>query len=72
MRLADWALRALVAFTFFVLLFAPQKWGSALVLFCFVAVGAWSLFYPQGVLGWAKTAHPSLDVDDQSICGFHD
>ena len=23
--------------------------------------------YPQGVLGWAKTAHSSINVDDRSL-----
>jgi hypothetical protein len=27
----------------------------------------WALLYPDGVLGWAKTAHPALDVNDSSI-----
>jgi hypothetical protein len=29
--------------------------------------GRLALLYPQGVLGWAKTAHPSIDVDDPSL-----
>ena len=33
----------------------------------YAIVGAWALLYPQGVLGWAKTAHPSIDVDDPSL-----
>ena len=31
------------------------------------AVGLWALLYPEDVLGWAKTAHPGLDVDDSSL-----
>ncbi len=37
------------------------------MLVCFVAFGVWVLFYPEGILGWAKTAHPSLDVNDSSM-----
>jgi len=53
--------------TFFVLLFAPKKWGFPLLLLCVVVVGTWSTLYPQGILGWAKTAHPTIDVEDRSI-----
>jgi hypothetical protein len=37
-----------------------------------VMVGGWALLYPQGVLGWAKTPHPSIDidVDDPSLWWF--
>ena len=67
MRLTDWIVRALVVATFLVLLLAPDKWGFPLVLISFGVVGAWSIFYPQGVLGWAKAAHPGLDADDRSL-----
>jgi len=67
MRIADWAVRAVVIATFFALLIAPQKWGFALGLISLGVVGSWALLYPQGVIGWAKTAHPSLDVDDPSL-----
>jgi hypothetical protein len=67
MKLADWAVRAVVIVTFFALLIAPEKWGFTLVLIALGIVGTWALLYPQGVLGWVKTAHPSLDVDDRSL-----
>lgn len=38
-----------------------------LVLVCFAVVGLWAMLYPEGVLGWAKTAHPGIDVNDRSI-----
>ena len=57
----------LAVLTFFDLLLAPDEWGFPLVLFLFAALGAWSMLYPQGVLGCAKTAHPGIDVDDRSI-----
>jgi len=59
--------RALVAATFFVLLLAPERWSLVSVLVCLAVVGFWSLMFPQGILGWAKTAHPTIDVDDRSI-----
>jgi hypothetical protein len=66
-RLTDWAVRTLVVLTFFAYFVAPSRWMFPLVLVSFVAVGVWALVYPEGVLGWAKTAHPALDVNDSSI-----
>jgi hypothetical protein len=69
MKLADWVVRAVILATFFALLFAPEKWGPRLGVVSLGIVGAWALLYPQGVLGWAKTAHPRIDVnvDDPSL-----
>ena len=67
MKFADWVVRAVVVATFFALLLAPEKLGFPLGLISLGIVGAWALLYPQGVLGWAKTAHPSIDVDDPSL-----
>jgi disulfide bond formation protein DsbB len=67
MKLADWAVRAVVIVTFFALLIAPEKWSFALVLIALGIVGTWALLYPQGVLGWVKTVHPSFHVDDCSL-----
>jgi len=67
MKLADWVVRAVVVATFFALLLAPEKWGFPFGLISLGIVGAWALLYAQGVLGWAKTAHPSIDVDDPSL-----
>ncbi len=66
-RITDLAVRTLVLLTFLVFFVARGRWMFPLVLFCFGAVGLWALLYPEGVLGWAKTAHPSLDVNDTSI-----
>jgi hypothetical protein len=67
MRVADWAVRIVVVATFFALLVAPEKWGFPLGVISFGIVGAWGMLYPQGILGWAKMAHPSIDVDDISL-----
>jgi hypothetical protein len=67
MRLADWFVRAVIFATFLALLLAPEKWGFPLGLVSLGIVGAWALIYPQGILGWAKTAHPSINVDDASL-----
>jgi hypothetical protein len=54
--------------TLFDLWLASKKWGFPFVLLLlFVALGAWSILYPQGILSWAKTAHLDMDVDDRSI-----
>ncbi len=66
-KLSDWAVRTLVVVTFFAYFVAPSRWMFLLQLFCFGAFGFWALLYPEGVLGWVKTAHPSLDVNDSSI-----
>lgn len=63
----DWAIRTLMTVTFLAFFFAPSHWTFPLVLVCFAVVGAWGVIYPEGVLGWAKTAHPSIDVDDSSM-----
>jgi hypothetical protein len=65
-RLTDWAVRTLVMLTFFAYFVTP-RWMFPLVLLCFGAVGLWALLYPEGVLGWARTAHSELDVNDSSI-----
>ena len=66
-KFSDWAVRTLVVVTFFAYFVAPSRWMFPLMLFCFGAVGLWALFCPEGVLGWAKSAHPALDVNDSSI-----
>jgi hypothetical protein len=66
-RLSDWTVRTLVVVTFFAYFVAPSRWMFPLMLFSFGAVGVWALLYPEGVLGWAKTADPSLDENDSSI-----
>ena len=67
MKIADWTVRAVVLATFLALLVAPEKWGFPLGFVSLGIVGTWALLYPQGVLGWANTAHPSIDVDDRSL-----
>jgi hypothetical protein len=66
-RLTGWAVRTLVVATFFSYFVAPSRYIFALVLACFGAVGLWALFYPEGVLGWVRIAHPNLDINDSSI-----
>lgn len=65
-RLTDWVVRTLVVVTFFASFVAPSQWMFPLGAVCFAAVGIWGILYPEGVLGWAKTAHPNIDVNDSS------
>jgi hypothetical protein len=67
MKAAEWLVRVVVVATFFALLLAPEGWGFRLAVVSLGIVGAWALLYPQGILGWAKTAHRSIDVDDPSL-----
>jgi hypothetical protein len=70
MRLADWVVRALITATFFALILAPDKWGFPLSIVSLAVVGAWALVYPQGVLGWLKMVHPSIDIEDHALWLF--
>lgn len=66
-RLSDSAVRTLVLVTFFAYFVAPSRWMFPLVLVCFAVVGLWAMLFPEGVLGWAKTAHRTIDVNDSSM-----
>ena len=66
-RLTDWAVRILIVATFFAYFVTPSRWMFLLQLVCSGAVGVWALLYPEGVLGWVKTADSDLDVNDSSI-----
>ena len=66
-RFSEWVVRVLVVVAFFAYFAAPTRWMFPLMLVCSGVVGLWALLYPEGVLGWAKTAHPTLDVNDSSI-----
>ena len=66
-RISDWVVRTVVVVTFFAYFVAPSRLMFPLMLVCSGVVGVWALLYPEGVLGWAKTAHPTLDVNDSSI-----
>jgi hypothetical protein len=60
-RISDWAVRTLVTLTFFSFFFLPKQWMFPLMFVNLVAVGIWLLLYPEGVLGWLRTAQPALD-----------
>jgi hypothetical protein len=52
---------------FFAFFVAPSRWILPLSGITCAVVGIWAILYPESVLGWAKTAHPQLDVDDRSL-----
>jgi hypothetical protein len=66
-RLGDWTVRTLVVVTFFAYFVASSRWMFPLALLCFAVVGLWAMLFPEGVLGWAKTAHPAIDANDSSM-----
>ena len=61
MKVADRVVRAIVLATLCAFVLAPWKWMLPLGLISFGIMGAWALIYPQGILGWAKKPHPSID-----------
>ncbi len=66
-KVTDWAVRTLVAATFLAYFFAPSSMLFPLTTFNFAAIGLWAVVYPEGALGWAKTAHPAIDVNDSKL-----
>jgi hypothetical protein len=67
MKAVDYFLRGVTLVAFIALIVSPEKWGFSLLLFSFAAMGTWGLLYPQGIIGWARTAHHRLDPDDPSL-----
>ncbi len=47
--------------------FLPKKIVGVTGMGLFFAVGLWSLLYPQGLLGWASTAHHEIDPSDPTL-----
>jgi hypothetical protein len=67
MKAVDYFLRGVTTAAFIALVVSPEKWGFPLLLFSFAAMGIWGMLYPQGIIGWARTAYPQLDPDDSSL-----
>jgi len=67
MKVTDRLIRGFAVATVAMLLFGPERFRFPMVLLSFAMGGVWAILYPPGVLGWAKTAHPSIDVEDRSI-----
>ena len=66
MKAASYFLIALTVAGWIAWLVLP-RWSLGVCLFAFTCVGISGMFYPRGVLQWAKTAHPDIDPDDISI-----
>ena len=49
------------------LLLLPDTIAWPLTLFSFFVIGLWAVLFPQGIMSWAKTAHPELDETDPSL-----
>lgn len=67
MKAAGWLVSGVVLLAAIGLAVAPFRYQLPLALFAFAIVGFWSLFYPAGILGWAKTAHRTIDATDRSL-----
>jgi hypothetical protein len=68
MRSIDIFLRVLTIAAFVILLVHPSsRLADILPCICFFAVGLWSVMFPAGPLGWARTAHKELDPSDESL-----
>ena len=66
MKAIDIILRILGTATFIVGLGMPGKFASMLGSFTAIAAGMWGILYPQGILGWAKSARPEINPTDES------
>jgi hypothetical protein len=47
--------------------FLPAHIRAVAALGLFFAVGFWSLLYPPGLLGWARTAHFEIDPTNKEL-----
>jgi hypothetical protein len=45
----------------------PDNISGVIALGLFFAVGLFSVLYPEGMIGWAKTVHSDLDPLDHSL-----
>jgi hypothetical protein len=70
MKAVDYFMCAVTMAAFVAFFVSPDKWGFRLMLFSFVAIAIWCLFYPRGIIGWARTAHPQIDPNDPSMWWF--
>jgi hypothetical protein len=66
MKFINFVVGAFVTATFFALILSPAKWGWRLMLVCTFVVGFWMILFPQGALGWRKTAYSWIEPDNPS------
>lgn len=67
MRAIDIFMRILALAPFFASLVLEGPQMLLIISFTFFAMGLWSVIYPPGVIGWAKTAYPSVDPSNESL-----
>jgi len=60
-KIIDYFIRFLILILFLSFFFAPDPVIWTLTVINLFAVGLWAVLFPQGILLWAKTAHPELD-----------
>ncbi len=66
-KIIDYFMRFLILALFLASFFAPAPIVWSLTLLVSFAVGLWALLFPQGIMLWAKTAHPELDETDPRL-----
>ena len=66
-KIIDYFMRFLILALFLASFFAPAPIIWSLTLLVFFAVGLWAVLFPQGIMLWAKTAHPELDETDPAL-----
>jgi len=67
MRAIDIFLRILTVVIVIGTFFLSDKLASALFCVSLFSVGLWSVMFPSGPMGWAKTFHDELDPSDESL-----
>jgi hypothetical protein len=66
-RTIDIFLRVLIVGVFLGFFVLPDRVQLVLVLSSFLLTGVCALLFPVVIIRWAKTAHPQLDENDESI-----
>jgi len=67
-KFADVFMRSLIVAVFFVLLLAPGSYFAFILgIASLIAMGLWAVWLPAGIINWARTAHPQLREDDESV-----
>jgi asparagine N-glycosylation enzyme membrane subunit Stt3 len=67
-KFADVFMRVLIVAVFFVLLLAPGSYFAFILgIASLIAMGLWAVWLPAGIINWARTAHPQLREDDESV-----
>jgi len=67
MKVTDIVMRVLGGVTAILAIALPGRATSLLECVTLLAIGMWSIFYPPGVLGWAKSLRSEIDPMEVSL-----